>query len=219
MKRRILICLVCLLFCLGGCKTEEPLGGSAAEETSSIAQSGMEEVSPASSETAESSFEEVSSEEVSPEEESRAEESSEEEVKREPFPADAPRKIVVEIYSFDSYEMVASFEITEREFCNKAFLTFEKCFDEVCEKYPTEAAPDRFTVTDYCVAVYLYAYEDEEMTTEEYCVDLSYPYGHTNDIYKLIHSDGDVFHDYVIRCGKEFIDMIDGRAKEYIPKD
>lgn len=208
MKRKVLICLLCLLLCLGGCgeafETESRLEEGVSD---AVGRESTAEASPASSAEDSSSLEEASSEA----------ESEEEMVSIEPMPLDAPRKTVVEIYSFESKNMVASFEIDDREFCNQLFLTFDRCFGEACEKYPASVAPDRDTVTDYCVAVYLYTYEDEEMEVVRSCIDISYPYGHTNDIYKFIRGEGDIFYDYIIRCGKPFIDIIDQQVKEYIP--
>ena len=131
---------------------------------------------------------------------------------------DMVREVRIEIYEEKTQKLITAFELTDQQICTEIFLTFDKCFAELCEKYPYDAAPDKDVITDYRVAVYLNTYYDTAKENLAYYIDISYPYGYTNDIYRLMHHGGSPFGDYVARCGKEFIDMVDEYAKQYIPK-
>ncbi len=131
---------------------------------------------------------------------------------------DMVREVKIEIYEEKTQKLIKSFELTDQQICVEIFSTFDKCFEELCEKYPRDAAPDKDVKTDYRVAVYLNIYYDAARENLAYYIDISYPHGYTNDIYRLMHHGGSPFGDYVARCGKEFIDMVDEYAKQYIPK-
>lgn len=131
---------------------------------------------------------------------------------------DMVREVKIEIYEEKTQKLITAFELTDQQICVEIFSTFDKCFEELCEKYPHDAAPDKDVKTDYRVAVYLNTYYDAARENLAYYIDISYPHGYTNDIYRLMHHGGSPFGDYVARCGKEFIDMVDEYAKQYIPK-
>lgn len=131
---------------------------------------------------------------------------------------DMVREVKIEIYEEKTQKLIKSFELTDQQICVEILSTFDKCFEELCEKYPHDAAPDKDVKTDYRVAVYLNTYYDAARENLAYYIDISYPHGYTNDIYRLMHHGGSPFGDYVACCGKEFIDMVDEYAKQYIPK-
>ncbi len=131
---------------------------------------------------------------------------------------DMVREVKIEIYEEKTQKLITAFELTGQQICVEIFSTFDKCFAELCEKHPHDAAPDKDVKTDYRVAVYLNTYYDAAKENLAYYIDISYPHGYTNDIYRLMHHGGSPFGDYVARCGKEFIDMVDEYAKQYIPK-
>lgn len=126
-------------------------------------------------------------------------------------------ELKVEIYKENTRELLTCFELTDQSICTKIFDAFDKCFAEVVETYPHDPAPDMHVKTDYRVAVYLNTYYDVSKENLAYYVDISYPHGYTNDIYRLMHHGESPFGDYVARCGKEFIDLVDQYVKQYIP--
>ena len=128
-------------------------------------------------------------------------------------------QIQVMIYNEESQALITSFELEEPDYCARVFETFNECFAELCEKYPRDAAPDKDVKTDYRVVLYLNTYYDADKEDLAYYIDISYPFGYTNDIYRLMHHGGSPFGDYVARCGKPFIDMVDQYVKQYIPAE
>ena len=128
-------------------------------------------------------------------------------------------EVIVEIYEESTQELLTAFDLTDQNVCKEIFETFDKCFAELCEKYPRDAAPDKDVKTDYRVVIYLNTYYDADKENLAYYIDISYPFGYTNDIYRLMHHGGSPFGDYVARCGKPFIDMVDQYVKQYIPAE
>ena len=207
MKRIIFVFgLLCALgFC--GCGSVDP-----GQSTPSIHEESKEDVSvPTESSQAEESFE-VSS--CAPEESdiSVPEEST------DPT-GEHVLEVKVEIYEESTQELLTAFALTDQNVCKEIFETFDKCFAELCEKYPRDAAPDKDVKTDYRVVIYLNTYYDADKENLAYYIDISYPFGYTNDIYRLMHHGGSPFGDYVARCGKPFIDMVDQYVKQYIPAE
>lgn len=128
-------------------------------------------------------------------------------------------QIQVKIYNEESQALITSFELEEPDFCTRAFEAFDKCFTELCEKYPHDAAPDKDVKTDYRVVIYLNTYHDADKEDLAYYIDISYPYGYTNDIYRLMNHGRSPFGDSNAWLGKPFIDMVDQYVKQYIPTE
>ena len=137
---------------------------------------------------------------------------------REPIIAvyeDKPRNITVEIYDENTKELVKSFEITDRKECNDLYFNFNKCFADACNEYPAHnvTGDDKNYKAEYRVLVRFTTYADEEKTEIALCAEVCYPYGYTNEIYSIVHFD--VFGEYAINNGKNFIDPIN----EYVKKE
>ena len=138
---------------------------------------------------------------------------------REPIIAvyeDKPRNITVEIYEESTGEMVKSFEITDRKECNDLYFNFNKCFADACNEYPKHnlTGEDKNYKAEYRVLVRYTTYADEEKTEVDLCAEVCYPYGYTNEIYSIVHFD--VFGEYAINNGKNFIDPIDEYVKNHM---
>ena len=131
------------------------------------------------------------------------------------FNEEMVRELKIEIYEEKSQELLETMVVTDQDICAKVFAAFDACFEELCEKHPHDAAPDMAIGTDYRVAVYLNTYQDSAKEKLAYHIDISYLYGYTNDIYRLMHHGGSPFGECVARLGKPFIDMVDQYVKEY----
>lgn len=211
MKR--ILCIFCLICFLGLCGCGQVDTGqsqiSAFEEECSTASSAV-----CSEETM---IESIAENSYAPEESTVSEESVLEES------IDSAEELVlevkVEIYEENTQELLSVFELTDQKLCTEIFETFDKCFAEVVEKHPHDVAPDKDVKTDYRVVIYLNTYYDADKEDLAYYIDISYPFGYTNDIYRLMHHGGSPFGEYVARCGKPFIDIVDQYVKQYIPAE
>lgn len=196
--KRLILCMVCCILTVG-CDSsflEKPVSDVAAVTDTEVTSENSQE------------YREESKPHVSPDTNCSSEESV-------VFSDGTVREIKVEIYEEESQTLVTDFELTDQTICAKIFAAFDKCFAEVCEKYPHDAAPDKDTKTDYRVAIYLNTYSDSTKENLACYIDISYPYGYTNDIYRLMHHGGSPFGESKARLGKPFIDMIDEYVKEY----
>lgn len=211
MKRIIFVFgLLCVLgFC--GCRQVDTGQSqiSAFDEEPSTTTSAVSSEEPMTESIAESSY---APEESTVSEESAVEESmdSAEELVRE---------VKVEIYEEHTQELIATFVLSDQKICKEIFETFDKCFAELCEKYPHDAAPDKDVKTDYRVVIYFNTYYDADKEDLAYYIDISYPYGYTNDIYRLMNHGRSPFGDSNAWLGKPFIDMVDQYVKQYIPAE
>ena len=198
-----LICVLGLGSC-GSVDSEQSAGSVTQESTEAVSVSAESSRTESQESFAESSY----TSEVS--ESSALEESAE-------TPEELFLEIKVEIYRESTQELLTVFELTAQDVCTEIFDAFDRCFAEVVEKHPHDPAPDKDIKTDYRVAVYLNTFYDSQKENLAYYVDISYPYGYTNDIYRLMHHGGSPFGEYVARLGKPFIDMVDQYVKQYIP--
>lgn len=129
-----------------------------------------------------------------------------------------PVKILVEIYEEKTEKLFSSFELKEENACADIFSEFHSCFNKACDEYPQyNTLPEEQRLrTQYRIVVYLQSYSNESKD-EITCINLSYPYNHSNDIYSIFY--GYAFTDYYICGGAPFIELIDTYVDKYISQE
>lgn len=132
---------------------------------------------------------------------------------------DGSRRVRVELYDETTQTLVDTFTITDEATVNGIFDGFFQSFDNACTRYEAYLASDgdKTYRSRYRVIAHLESTFENVTDTGTRDIDICYPYGYNNDIYGYLHDD--MWMDYQIKGGSEFIERIDAYVDQYIPAE
>ncbi len=129
------------------------------------------------------------------------------------------RRVRVEIYDEATQTLVDTFTITDAPVVDSIFDGFFVSFDNACKRYEEFLASDEDKAYrgQYRIIAHLESTFENVTETGTRDIDICYPYGYSNDIYGYLHDD--LWMDYQIKGGSEFIELIDEYVDAYIPAE
>lgn len=135
----------------------------------------------------------------------------------EPQFVEGTRRVRVEIFEEATQTLVDTFTLTDQEEVNAIFEAFFTSFQKACDEFEAHVASDEDKAyrSTYRIVVHMESTYENVTMSDVHDIDICYPYGYSNDIYGYLHFD--LWMDYLIQGGHDFIELVDVHVGQHIP--
>ncbi len=129
------------------------------------------------------------------------------------------KRVRVEIYEEATQTLVDTFVIDDQEVVEQVFDGFLASFQNACDYFNeyVAAEEDQLYRGKYRVIVHMESVNENLVASHLMDMDICYPYGYSNDVYGYLHDN--LWMDYQIQGGSNFIEIVDAFVDAYIPAE